>query len=80
VLIEREASWRNTRRSVLIYIYKVNSATEEIPVRWAARLPGIWKETKERRWVDQKEWQEFRDEIEALPDDEMYVLVVAENP
>lgn len=41
---------------------------------------AIWKEAKERRWQDQDEWQKFWEEIAALPDDEMYVLVVAENP
>jgi hypothetical protein len=45
-----------------------------------ADLEAIWKEAKEQRWQDQKEWQKFWDEITALPDDEMYVLVVAENP
>ena len=43
-------------------------------------LEAIWKEAKEERWQDQTEWKRFWDEIEALPEDEMYVLVVAENP
>jgi hypothetical protein len=43
-------------------------------------LEAIWKEAKEERWQDQKEWQKFWEEIQALPDGETYVLVVAENP
>jgi hypothetical protein len=43
-------------------------------------LVAIWQEAKQEPFQDQKEWQKFWEEIEALPDDEIYVLVVAENP
>ncbi len=62
--------------------WKANSSIGE-PGSLLARksdLEAIWKEAKEWRWRDQKEWQEYWEEIEALPEDEMYVLVVAENP
>jgi hypothetical protein len=43
-------------------------------------LESIWNWKKDsERWHDEKEWVEFRNEIQALPDDGTYVLVVAET-
>jgi hypothetical protein len=43
-------------------------------------VESIWKWKKDsERWLDEKEWLEFWNEIQALHDDERYVLVVAET-
>ncbi len=64
------------------------SGLEGQQIDWAAwglivrksDLEKIWKWKKENeRWHDEKEWLGFWNEIEALSDDEKYVLVVAET-
>lgn len=42
-------------------------------------LESIWKEAREQGLQDQNEWQKFWEEIEALQDGEMYVLVIGEK-
>ena len=66
--------------------WKKKACLEGKQLDWGAWGIKVRKSDLEMIWKDQKdttaqmEWLKYWDEIQALRDDETYVLIVAENP